>query len=109
MKRAPGLLLVLTALCWAQQEQSGPANDLAAVSFSVSTSFGEPVGKVEVVLKSIGPNTEYRQVGSAIHFDRVPFGLYDLAIYASGFGTHRERVGIAQPEVHLWFGLFPSP
>jgi hypothetical protein len=61
------------------------------------------------VLKAIGPTAEYRQAGSTIRFEPVPFGLYDVEIQASGFSTRRERVGIYQPDVRLWFGLVVAP
>jgi hypothetical protein len=108
MRYALSLLAVLTSLCWGQSQVDN-VSDLATVKLVVTTTFGEPMGNVLVILKAIGPKAEYRQAGETISFERIPFGLYDLEIQAAGFSTRRERVGIYRSEVRLWVGLFVSP
>jgi hypothetical protein len=109
MQRVLGILGfgLLTYFCLGQETGSTP--EQASVSVGASTTFGEPLAKVLVVLKAVGPTAEYRQTGGTIRFERVPFGLYDVEIQAPGFSTRRERVGIYQPEVRLWFGLVVAP
>jgi len=109
------LLLALAAfLCRGQQqprpEQKHPVErpELADVSIDVTTTFGRPVGSVLVVLKH-GTDEAYRQVGTTVKFEKIPFGFYDCEIQAANFRILRERVGIFQPEVQLWFGLSLSP
>jgi len=107
MGRALTLLGLLAPVFWGQQPPEEPT-EVATVELSVSTTFAGPAGKVVAILKA-GPRAEYRQFGDSIRFEKIPFGLYDLEIQAAGFSTRRERVGIYQPEVHLWFGLYVSP
>jgi hypothetical protein len=109
MKLIAGLLGFLTSVCLGQQRRVESAPDTAAVEIVVTTTFGEPAGRVLVVLSATGPNATFRQLGTTISFPQVPFGLYDLEVQASGFSTRHERVGVYQSEVHVWIGLAVSP
>ena len=107
---------LLVSVCWGQQHQpvdqqhgAGDSSEVSTVELVVSTTFGAPVGKVLAILKGVGPQVQFRQIGATIKFEKIPFGIYDLEIQASGFSTRRERIGIYHPETYLWFGLFPSP
>jgi hypothetical protein len=94
--------VIFTAVCRGQPASSG-SPDVATVKLIVTTTFGEPVGRVLAVLRCC--QKEYRKIGDAITLERIPFGYYDLEIQAGGFETRRERVAIYQSEVSLWFGL----
>src|SRR5271166_1428465 len=85
------------------------SSEEAVVTISVSTTFGEPVGKTLVVLTSVGTKQQYRQLDKEIKFEHVPFDLYDVEIYGAGFNTRGGRVGIYQSEIRLRFGLVVAP
>lgn len=108
MTRVSGFLALLTSFCWAQQPVED-VSEVATVSVTASTTFGEPVGQVVAILNAIGPKARYRQYGDTISFRQIPFGLYDLEVQAAGFNTRRERVAVYQTEVRLWCGLLVSP
>jgi hypothetical protein len=90
-------------------QQKGPLPNVAEVDITVTTTFGEPAGKVLVILRGVGARDRYDQTGTAIRFKQIPFGLYDLEIQAAGFSTRHDQVGIYQQSVQLWFGIYPSP
>jgi hypothetical protein len=98
---------LLASLFLGQQRASG-ASDSATVRLVLSSTFGKPLGEALAVLKAVGPTEEYRQSGNPVVFPRIPFGLYDLEIYAGGFATLRQRVGIYSSEVRLRLGLYVS-
>jgi hypothetical protein len=108
MKQMFASLALLTSVCWGQQRPPEEPPELATIELAVSTTFGGPVGRVEAILRAV-PNEQYRRLGDAIRFEKIPFGLYDLEVQAAGFSTRRERVAIYQHEVHLWLGLYVSP
>ena len=108
MRRMFVFLGLLASVCWGQQQPVEETPEVATIELAISTTFGGPVGKTVAILRS-APHDEYRQLGDAIKFEKIPFGLYDLEVQAAGFSTRRERVGIYQPEVHLWLGLYVSP
>jgi hypothetical protein len=101
-------ILGLLAFPWLGEQPAGGASELATVRLVLSSTLGKPLGRALAVLKAIGPSEEYRQSGDPITFPRVPFGLYDLEIYASGFATLHQRVGIYNSEVRLRLGLYVS-
>jgi hypothetical protein len=103
------LVLGIIGLAAAGCGQQVVAPNLANVDMTVTTTFGEPAGKVLVILRGVGPTDRYDQNGTTIRFRQIPFGLYDLEIQAAGFSTRRGQIGIYQTNVQLWFSIYPSP
>lgn len=102
------VLWLLASTSFAAQVAQDPP-DLANVQVNVSTTFAEPISRSTVVLRAVGPAIHYKQLGGAtLHFDRIPFGLYDLDVESAGFASRHERVGIYQKDLNLWIGLFPA-
>jgi hypothetical protein len=106
MQRSTILLLVFAGVSLGQREVG---STFATARISVSTTFGEPVAQAQVLVKSVGPAAQYKQRGSEVRFDELPFGLYDIEVQAPGFIARRERVGIYQQDVFYRIGLAVSP
>src|SRR5437763_13203875 len=81
-----------------QQQTENSAPGSAKVRLVVTTTFGQPVGRVLCIRRALGSSEEYRQMGESVNFERIPFGRYELEIQAANFSARRERVGIYQTE-----------
>jgi hypothetical protein len=106
-------ILCLSLLSWSQpfEQPAETTVEVADVHISVLTAFGDALAKPTVVLREVGPRTEYRKVGDdqgGIDLPGVGFGLYDLEVSAKGFAVLHERIGIYQSDFRLSVGLFVS-
>ncbi len=103
MRPLLGGFLSTCLLCWAQQPESVPRQ--AAVTIRVSTTFGEPVSKAVVTLRSATGSVRRETLTGEVTLQQIEYGDYSVQVEAAGFAIRRERLEVQRPSVELLVGL----
>ncbi len=103
-----GVALLIALIGTLPDLQSAEESETARLTFIISTTFGEPLEKAQVLLTSIGPKqrlTGLSGSNGAVLLEQVPFGLYEVEVRVLGFETRRERIGVYQQQLVCRLGL----
>jgi hypothetical protein len=106
MRYGAAILVLLTGTLSAFQ--SAENSETARLTFIVSTTFGEPLERAQVVLTSIGPKQRLTGLSGSkgeVLLERVPFGLYEVEARVPGFEMRREKIGVYQQQLVYRLGL----
>lgn len=88
--------------------QLDPTSEKSSLTVIVSTTFGVPLEKAQVVLTSIGPKQRLTGLSGSrgeVSWKQVPFGLYEAEVIIPGFEARRERIGVYQQQLVYRLGV----